>query len=90
MLQALIVAIWLKVEVVNMTIGVAENIVRELQVMVTNNFLSEICRLVLITCGIVYLCRQHKKIVADSSEKVVTTCDSTLCLFPGDPVVTRN
>jgi hypothetical protein len=30
MLQALIVAIWLSVEVANMTIGVAENIVQEL------------------------------------------------------------
>jgi hypothetical protein len=49
MLQALIVAIWLRVEVVNMTIGVAENIIRELQEMFTNNFLPEISRLVLIT-----------------------------------------
>jgi hypothetical protein len=59
-----------------MTIGVAENIVRELQEMFTNNFLSEISLLVLTTCGAMYLCRQHKKMVTDSSEKFVTTCDS--------------
>jgi len=88
MLQALIVATWLRVEVVNMTSGVAENIVQELQEIVINNFLSEILRLVLITCGVMYLCRQHKKMVTDSSEKMVTMCDSTWCLFPGDPVIT--
>lgn len=89
MLQTLIVTTWLKFEVVNMTIGVADNIVRELQEIVTNNFPSEICRLVLITCGVSYLCWQHKKMVTESSEKVVTTCDSTWCLFAGDPVITR-
>jgi len=35
MLQALIVATWLSVEVVNMTTGGAENVVRELQEIVT-------------------------------------------------------
>ena len=73
MLQTLTVAIWLRVEVVNMTIGVAENIVQELQWMFTNNFLSEIWLLVLITCGVIYLCRQHKQMVTDSSEKVQTS-----------------
>jgi hypothetical protein len=89
LLQALRVATWLRIEVVNMTTGVAENIAWELQEMVTNNFLSEICRLVLITCGVMYLCRQHKEMVTDFSKKVVTMCDSTWCLFPGDPVITR-
>jgi hypothetical protein len=68
MLQELIIAVWLRVELVKMAIEVAENIVRILEEMVTNNFLSKICRLVFIKCGVMYLCRQHKKMVTDSSK----------------------
>ena len=35
------------------------------------------------------VCRQHKIMVTDSTEKGETMWDSTWCPFPGDPAITR-